>query len=465
MLNADSQSILQKPSILFIVFCACFSIWFMDLWRVWHFNDHPFKWDAANYYSYLPAYFNYNGSFEYNHNGNEGFLAQSPLGGHMPKATYGMAFLYSPFYFLGYKIALNQHNPLTGFSEPFATCVHWGSIFYGLLGLLFLRNLLVKFYSEKTSTLTLAIIFLGTSVFNYVLAHSEMSHGYLFMLFSAFLLTTYHWYQKPSILKTLLIGFLMGLITLIRPSEILMIFFFIFWLTDQPFSFKGRFFFLLTKWYHLLLIALVAFLMWVPQMIFWKHMTGQYLYFSYPGERFYWDDPQIINILFSYRKGWFVYTPLIILAFIGLFFMKEKFKSLRNTITVIILLNIYILSCWWDWFFGGCFAARGFTHHHSYLAFPIAALVSFLFECEWKFSYKPIVQFAFYIVIFSGICLNIGQTYQYNQNIIHYMSMTKKAYWHVFGKYKLSGKAEADYWRYLSEPNYGKLISGEDRDQ
>ena len=168
---------LQKPSILFIVFCACFSFWFMDLWRVWHFNENQFIYDPANYYSYLPAYFNYNGSFEFNHIGVQEFLGNNPLGGHMPKATYGMAFLYSPWYALGYKVALNTHSPMTGFSEPFATCIRWGSIFYGLLGLLLLRNLLVKFFSERTTTITLAIIFLGTSVFHYVLAQSEMAQA------------------------------------------------------------------------------------------------------------------------------------------------------------------------------------------------------------------------------------------------------------------------------------------------
>ena len=65
---------LQKPSILFLVFCTCFSFWFMDLWRVWHYDENQFIYDPANYYSYLPAYFNYHGSFEFNHIGIQEFL-------------------------------------------------------------------------------------------------------------------------------------------------------------------------------------------------------------------------------------------------------------------------------------------------------------------------------------------------------------------------------------------------------
>jgi hypothetical protein len=464
MLKNRDYSFLQKPSVIFLLFCFCFSVVLMDLWRSWHFEEHTFKWDVANYYSFLPAYFNNHGSFEFNHEITS-YLAQSPKGGHLPKATYGMSLMYSPFYFLGYKIAINQGNPLNGISEPFATCVHWGSILYGLIGLIFLRNLLVKFFSEKVTTLTLAVVFFGTTLFYYTLGAGEMSHAHLFFLITALFLIINSWHSKPTYFKSVLIGFLMAVITLIRPSEILLAVFFIFWTTDGQFNFKERMLFLLKKWPHVLTITIIAFLVWVPQFIFWKNHTGHYLYFSYPGEKFYWGDPQIINILFSYRKGWFLYTPLIVLAFAGFFFMKGNLKTLRNVIFIIIAINIYMLSCWWDWFFGGSFGARGFTHHTAFLAIPLGAFLSFILEGLKEYTWKPIVTFSLYAVLFLGICLNIGQTYQFVNNIIHYMSMTKKSYWHVLGRYKLYGKAEHDYWRSLKEPNYHKLFSGEDRDQ
>ena len=59
-------------------------------------------------------------------------------------------------------------------------------------------------------------------------------------------------------------------------------------------------------------------LVWVPQMIYWKEMTGRWLYFSYGSdERFFFGDPAIIKGLFSYRKGLFIYTPLLLFAFAG----------------------------------------------------------------------------------------------------------------------------------------------------
>ena len=92
----------------------------------------------------------------------------SPINKRISRGTYGMALMYSPFFALGYKIAYNQKSPLDGFSEPFATCIHWGSIFYVMLGLIFLRRFLLNFYSEWVTALSLAISFFGTMLFYYI---------------------------------------------------------------------------------------------------------------------------------------------------------------------------------------------------------------------------------------------------------------------------------------------------------
>lgn len=469
MLKRLDFNFLYKPSILLVIFTICFSIVTMDMWRQWHLinkHDNNFQWDVAGYYSYLPAYFICeNNTTECIDQAYAYMLMDSKHGGKITKGTYGMALMYSPFFALGYKIAINEHKPLDGYSEPFAIALHWGSIFYGLLGLLLLRNLLIKFFSEKVTAITLAIVFFGTNLFYYVLGLSEMTHGYLFFLYSAFLLTSYHWYKKTTIWRTILIGFLIGIITLIRPTEILIAVLFVFIGIQPGTSLKNRFTFLLKNYLHILLMGMVAFCIWVPQFIFWKIHTGNYLFFSYPGEKFFWGDPQIINILFSYRKGWFVYTPLIILAFIGFFFMKSDNKYLRNCILFVTLLNIYVLSCWWDWFFGGSFSGRGFVQHYSYLSIPIGFLTSFIIEKLEKVSLKSLIPFAFYVIVFCGVFLNICQSYQYVQGYIHWNSMNKKSYWHVFGRYKLYGQAEHDYWQMLTEPDYIKLHSGENRDQ
>ena len=286
-----------------------------------------------------------------------------------------------------------------------------------------------------------------------------MTHGHLFMLFSAQLLLTYHWYKEPTYAKSILLGLVMGLACLIRQTEVFAATIFVFWMTDSFSSLKERLFFFLKSYQHLLLMALVAVALWIPQFLFWKYKTGSYFYFSYPGERFFWNDPQIINVLFSYRKGWLVYSPLIMLAFIGFFLMKDELKKSRFILVTFILITIYMLSCWWDWHFGGCFCARGFMQYTAFLAIPIAAVVNYIAHLQNKFT--PYIQMTFFGIVFSGICLNIGQTYQYNSGLIHFDSMNRKTYWLIFNKYKLSQQETEKFWKELEVPNYKKMREGE----
>jgi hypothetical protein len=438
----------------------------MDLWRTWHKTGNAFSWDVANYYSYLPAKFCNNNSFEFK-NGIEGYLGMSPKGQHISRATYGMAIMYAPAFALGYKIAFNQQDPLDGWSEPFATTLHWASILYVILGLILLRNFLVKFFTEAVTTLTLVVVFLGTMLFYYTLSLGEMPHGYLFFLMSAFLLLSYHWHQRVTFGRTVLLGLVLGLISLIRPTETLIVLVFIFWNVRSVSDLKAESIRYLKKWPHVLIMVAIPVLLWIPQLLMWKEMTGLYFYSSYAalGERFYWDDPQIFNSLLSYRKGWITYTPLILLAFAGFFLMKGEEKKFRPVLVLITVIHLYMLSCWWDWFFGGGFGARGFCQHIAFLSIPVAACCKYFLDSN-NFK-KPFrfLQLFFFVFVFSGLSLNMGQTYQANKNYIHFNSMTKKTYWLTFGKYYLNDEEMGGYWGSLDEPDYPKLKSGEDRDQ
>jgi hypothetical protein len=438
----------------------------MDLWRTWHKTGNAFSWDVANYYSWLPAKFCNNNSFEFG-NGVEGYLGLSPQGKHISRATYGMAIMYAPAFALGYKIAINQKDPTDGFSEPFATTLHWASILYVIIGLIFLRIFLLNYFSEAITALTLMIAFLGTMLFYYTLSLGEMPHGYLFFLISAFLLLCHKWHEKTTYFRSVLVGLVIGLISIIRPTEAAVVLIFIFYNVKTTAGLKTEALMFWKKKWHVLIMILIPVLIWIPQLLIWKSLTGSYFYNSYAvlGEKFYWSDPQILNLLFSYRKGWVVYTPLIILAFMGFFFMNGPEKKLRPVLLFILCFQVYLLSCWWDWFFGGSFGARGFSQHIAFLSIPIAASCRFFMNPE---NFKPalrILQLVFFVFVFSGIALNIGQTYQFNKNYIHFNSMTKKTYWLVFGKYFLDDEDMGKYWNSLKEPDYKKLKSGEKRDQ
>ncbi|MES2680397.1 MAG: hypothetical protein V4635_10950 [Bacteroidota bacterium] len=457
----------KKPGVLVIIFAVLFAFWYVDLWRPYNAarGGNNFVWDVFGYYSYLPATFCNQGSYEFE-NGMSDHNPTGPLKTHLPKYTYGMSAMYAPFFALGYKIAYNSKESLDGFSEPFATCIKWGSIFYILLGLFFLRKFLLFYFNEMVVAIVLFVSLFGSVLFMYTYVQSEMTHGYLFFLFSVFLYLTHLWHLRQKFKYTLLIGVVIGMISLIRPTEVFIFLFFIFWNVRRLEDLRPKLNLFLKNYLHLLLIFVISVLIWVPQLMFYKTHTGSYFYFPYENEGFFWSDPQIMNILFSYRKGWITYTPLVVLAFAGFFFVKKDFPVSKWTFFLVTALIVYVLSCWWDWGYGGCFGAREFCQHIVYLAIPMAALVDFVFYSPKKFPLKGLLSLTVIVFLISCVCLNIGQTYQYQiMGRIHYAGMSEEIYWNVFRTYQYDDEFNNNYSKMVKEPDFSRLREGKDRDR
>jgi hypothetical protein len=221
-----------------------------------------------------------------------------------------------------------------------------------LTGLIYLRRILVTHFSDRVVSLILAGFAFGTNLYWYTLFQGTMAHVYSFALVTAFVWYAMEWHgawgmrhgvgslghgawgmrhgagslghgawgNQHGIWSGVRLGLLLGLISLIRPTNIIIVIFSLLYgvisAKDLRISFKN----LAADSSYLLPMTLTVVLVWVPQMIYWKEMTGHWLYFSYGSdERFFFGDPAIIKGLFSYRKGLFIYTPLMIFAFAGIY--------------------------------------------------------------------------------------------------------------------------------------------------
>jgi hypothetical protein len=185
------------------------------------------------------------------------------------------------------------------------------------------------------------------------------------------------------------------------------------------------------KWVQILL-ALGVFLSVVSlQMIYWKTTTGDWIYYSYQGEGFNFRNPNILKGLFSYRKGWFVYTPLALLGFAGMFYMlrDKQYRFYSWPFFIYYILTIYVVFSWEQWYYGGGFGSRVMVQSYALLALPMGVLLSKVFT-------KTASCFKCYLglLIVLGIGLNMFQSYQYKKGIIHWDSMNEAMYWQRFLK-------------------------------
>ena len=174
--------------------------------------------------------------------------------------------------------------------------------------------------------------------------------------------------------------------------------------------------------------VLVASLFLLLQMSYWKYATGHWLLFSYQGEGFEFSNPHIIEGLFSYRKGWFIYTPIALLGFLGAPFLyaKNATKSYGLLFAAYFITTIYVVFSWKMWFYGGSFGCRALVQSLPMLALPLTALFQALHEkSKWLFG-------GLASLVFALIALNVFQTWQYTFAILHWADMTEAYYKSVF---------------------------------
>lgn len=444
---------LSKSVILIAVISAILTNYSTKLWTS---GGSVIRSDVKSYYSYLPATVIYKDlRLEFLEPGSDLYLKMSPIttskGSFLIVTSCGMALLYAPFFFTAHAIALITSYQADGYSLPYEFALQLSALFYFLLGLVFTRKLLKHFFDEKITALTLLSIAIGTNLFYYTTLEAPLSHAFNFGLIALFAWLTLKWHEKPHIKNTLATGLLLGLITLVRPTNILVVLFFILWDIKNVNQLKQRILFFLRQYRQIIIMLICFLIIWIPQLAYWNLITGQWVFFSYgeKGAGFFFSNPQIFNILFSFKKGWFIYTPVMALAFAGIFFMPKRVPQAALPVTVYILAMVYVLSSWWNWWFGGGFGLRAFTDTYAIMAIPLAALIKTSFQKK----YTAIPTMA---IILTLIWYNTFQIRQYRQGAIHYSWMNKEAYKETF----LKRKPTQRFWQVLTIPDQEKARKG-----
>lgn len=440
---------------IFIV-CA-FSLTIIFCLKNWEKRDRVIEWDIHGYYGYLPAKFiyddikleksNYQFAADYN------LFWPIPVGDgkNAIHKTMGLSILYSPFFFAGNIVAKWMEFPQNGFSEPYKLFLLLSAVFYLFLGLELVRKTLLYLqFSEITSGITVLLLGLATNLLAYSSQSAPMMHVYNFFLIAAFIYGTLRWHDTPNLKYSLITGASAGLIGMIYvPNLIVIIFFFlIFYSKSKPSGGVGAF--INAHLSKIIIIFLAVMLVWVPQLWYWKSVTGK-LFYTLPHEgKYFFSHPKFIDGLISWRKGWLVYTPLMIFAIGGILLLKDRLKFLKIPVITFLAINLYIVFSWWNWWYGGSYGQRALIDSYAIMAIPLAAFINFIIDRNF------LIKTGFVILSLFLIWLNIFQTFQYEKNSLHYEAMTKKLYFKQFGHLEQIN----DFNNYLDYPNYEEAKIG-----
>lgn len=390
--------------------------------------------DAKGYYAYLPAVFIYNDlnfsffdEIEKEKYFNEHFFYDYRAfvnQAHISKYYAGTALVQLPFFLAAHTLTHFTDNDLDGYSKFYMISVNLAALFWLFIGLLFMNRSLKSFQiSDKIrATVLLAAVF-GTNLFYYSISEPGMSHVYSFAFISMFFYYGRQYFLTLRPATLLLLATILGLIVLIRPVNGLILFLLPF-IAGSRAAFYDGILQILKKIKYLVAGIFIFFGIVSIQLIYYKLATGSFFLYSYQGEGFNFLNPHIFDILFSFKKGLFVYTPLYLVAFTGCIYLWKSNRFMFWSWMAFFFLITYAFSSWSNWWYGGSFSSRVYVEYIP----GFMLLLAFAFQ----YSKNKIRQRILLAVTFILIVVCQIQTFQYRYNQIHWSDMDRTKYFEVF---------------------------------
>lgn len=430
----------QKVLILLVLLLSVYKLLFA-------FYENPFCYDNLGYYLYLPKFFIYHDPYmiklndwlyplieKYN---NTPYLYQLNFveNHYVIRYPLGQSLFYAPFFFLAHIITQFTSYPADGFSIIYQVTVRLGSFFYLIAGLFLLRKALTIIFDEKTTSINLILLVFGTNLHLY--AGSTSPHETLFLLYSGMLYLTIHRKNYFSLHFWLKAAAITGLACITRPTDVIIGFIPLLWGLKNLHELGQHLWSFITKNTITLLLSLLVFCaVLFLQLLYWKIFAGKWVYYTYEAtsEKLQLLSPHTLEFLFSYRKGWFIYTPLMFVALFGFRIMYRQRRDLFLSLFVFYVINLYLISSWSTWWYADSFSQRTMVQSLAVSIIPLGFLLRYIMQK------RVLAKSLFFTLIMLLFSLNLFQTWQFHNGIFPLDRLTKDAYFYIFLKTKIDIK-------------------------
>ena len=326
------------------------------------------------------------------------------------KYTCGTALLIAPFFLLT-KFLINLfgfNNYYFGLKYIYMLVI--AASFYAALGLTLLQKAIFRNHGNLNISLLVPLLFfVGTNMFWYVSDAPAYSHLYSFFLASALIYFTPYFYNNTSVKNVAIISVIATLAILCRPTNALFLIYFIGYNLSTK-NIGSRITHVISNYKLIIFSAVICIFIAAPQLLYWKQISGHYFINSYGNEGFTnLLQPQILILLFSTNNGWLLYSPLLILAFVGLFLMLKNKQNNSWAIIVMLVLAIYLFASWWIVTYGCAYGCRVFVEYYPFLILPFTYFINAIIRQKNKI--KIIVLSTF---IIACVIINLDMIYYYD---------------------------------------------------
>lgn len=442
MLVLKNRLSLSTISILLI----CFICYFLTSNFTWNKDENinTINSDGLGYYMFLPNIF-LNKTISNQELDNRYIYKIDNKTAN--KYFVGPAIAMVPFFGLGCISAKISNHKMDGYSEPFQKAISIAAILYLFLSLLLLKKLLTLYnIKEYIISISLFLIVFATNLLVYVVDSPSMSHIYSFYFITGFLYFSKKLFITQQVRFFYFMSFMLGMVILIRPLDGLII-------LCLPFI-AGNYTTLITTTKNLLKFKTISISFIVFISILSLHLiasyiqTGNFFIWSYPDAGFNFLNPEFFKVLLGFRKGLFIYTPILIITSIGLLFLFRRNMFAYGCLILFFIILTYFISCWWMWYYGPSFSQRPFVEFYGLVCIVLAILLNTISN--------KIIKGALYFLFSLFIILNLIQSYQYQKSIISSWDMNYEKYKYTFlqtgDEYIKCLGGNNDLWPYKSKP-------------
>ncbi len=334
--------------------------------------------------------------------------------------SIGPAILWSPFLIAahaGVLIAdrLGAHVPPDGFSRPYMLAVSFGTALYGFLAVAISFVLARRFVPESWAFVATIGIWFGSSLPAYMYFDPSWSHAQ-----SASTVALFVWYWlrthgQRTIAQWAILGAIGGLmidvyyvtatLILLPIIESLAVY----WeaVRSKPRTNAG-------PWiagnavFSVVLIAV-----FFPTLLVKKIIYGSFINFGYT-EHWYWNSPAFFKVCFSADHGLFTWTPILVLAVLGLFALRARDRAFASYLIAVFVLYLYVMGCYENWHGVSSYGSRFFVSLTALFVVGLAALFDW---CWRKWNPRRVRPFVFGATAVL-VLWNLGLIFQWGMHLV-----------------------------------------------
>jgi hypothetical protein len=302
-----------------------------------------------------------------------------------------------------------------------------------LAGIGFTGATLLHYFSDLTVAISMMVLAFGTNLFFIVSMDYRLQPILLFSLYAMVVFLTVAWHEHQKQIHAILMSLGLGLIILLQPTGVVALLIPVLWGVYDKASWRSKILLIKNNSRQAdLFLGCLAILV-LPTVLIWKISPGEipFLSFNLPGV-FYSFSSWLWMDLFSFDHGWFIYTPIMIFAFIGFHFLSEKHRPIFYAVYILIILDIFLETSWSKLGTTPVFGQIAFIPVYALLTIPAASFFRMILEG------RKIPAILLSLVVAFFLFLNIFQSWQFSQGIILSSEMNADNYSRVFGRTHVS---------------------------